>query len=96
MHQQPWGRGCLLYTSGHGVGTLDVGVVETFYLHGQAVQVQLLLYFFQQAHGPLLRIKLFGLLQAVGFVLLHIEAVSYTHLSVVRASVCFLFGKIGE
>ena len=61
------------HAPGHGVGTLDVGVVETFYLHGQAVQVQLLLYLFQQAHGPLLRIQLFGLLQAVGFVLLHIE-----------------------
>jgi len=27
------------HAPGHGVGTLDVGVVETFYLHGQAVQV---------------------------------------------------------
>ena len=61
------------HAPGHGVGTLDIGVVEAFYLHGQAVQVQLLLYLFQQTYGPLFRIQFFGLFQTVGFVLLHVE-----------------------
>ena len=57
----------------HGVCALRVRVVEALDADGQAVQVQHVLDFLQQAGGALFGIQFFGLLQAVGLVLFHVQ-----------------------